>query len=81
MHNRITILKNKNGERIENHEDITEELLNHFKDILRESNTQEQEAIEKITQHIPKLVNEDHNRTLLKATTMMQVEQAVFELK
>ena len=66
---------------MENHDDITKELLNHFKDILKESNTQCQQAIKKITQHIPKLVNEDHNKMLLKAITLMEVEQVVFQLK
>lgn len=73
MHNRITVLKNQNEERMEKHEDITEELLNHFKEILKESNIQWREAIEKIIQHIPKFVNDDHNRMLLKATTLIEV--------
>ena len=38
MHNKISILKDQNGYRMETHEDIEQELLDYFKDILKEPN-------------------------------------------
>ena len=81
MHNRITILKNQTGERLETKYAITKELHNHFRDILQEPNHQRQETIREITQHIPKLITEDKNRMCLTATTAAEVEQVVFQLK
>ena len=81
MHNKITVIKNQTGERLEMEEAITEELCNHFRDILQEPNHQRQESIREITQHIPKLITKHHNRMLLTTTSLAEVEKEVFQLK
>jgi len=61
MKNTITHIQNRQGERIENHEVIEQELLTYFKQVHQEPQTNRTEAIEKITKSIPKIITEEHN--------------------
>lgn len=65
MDNNIAFINNIQGERIEVHEDMENESKNHFQDILREPLGNSDQAIRTITQHIPKIITEDHNNKLL----------------
>eukprot|EP00253_Pinus_taeda_P017696 PITA_17696 len=67
--------------RIETHEGIETEFFNYFKKMNREPNINRKEAIDKITRHIPRLINEDHNTLLLKPISLQEVESAVNLLK
>eukprot|EP00253_Pinus_taeda_P012427 PITA_12427 len=60
------------GERVENHEDIKQELLTYFKQVHHEPQTDRMEAIGKITKNIPKLITEEHNQLLLKPISLQE---------
>ena len=59
QHNIIFSLKDQNGNRLFNHEDMEKELVDHFKNLLTELEPNRTEAIEKITQHIPHVITKD----------------------
>lgn len=81
MHNNITSINNQHGERIEAHEDMEKEFTGYFQDILREPIGNRDEAIRTITQHIPRIITEDHNNKLLKPISLKEVEEAMNQLK
>jgi len=81
MHNNITFVNNQQGEIIEAHEDMEKEFTGYFKDILTEPEGNRTEAIRAITQHIPKIINEEHNNKLLQPTSLKEVEEAMAQLK
>ena len=70
MHNNIIQLQSQNGETLEEHQDIEKELLAHFKSVLQENQDNKQLAITKVLQHIPKLINEEHNQMLLHLVSL-----------
>ena len=49
MHNNIAFINNRQGERLEQHEDMEKELKGHFQDILREPQGCRNQAIRSIT--------------------------------
>lgn len=65
MHNNIAFINNRQGERLEVHEEMEQEFKEHFQEILREPPGCRDQAIQSLTQHISKLVTEDHNKMLL----------------
>ena len=79
--NHISILNTDQGEKLQAHTDIEQELLNYFKDMLKEPNIECQPSINKITQHIPRIITEDHNQMLLRPVTMQEVDQDMSQLK
>lgn len=81
MHNNITHIQNEQGIKVEKDEEIEKELLNYFKQMHREPNSDRSQAIEKITQNIPKLISDEHNQMLLKPVDLPEVEFAVRQLK
>jgi len=81
MHNNITHIQNEQGIKVEKHEEIETELLNYFRQVHREPNNDRSQAIEKITQNIPKLISEEHNQMLLKPVNIQEVELAIRQLK
>ena len=80
QHNRIFSLKETNGERLIKPEDMERELTTHFKDILTEPIPNRQEEIQKITQHIPRLITREKNLALLWEVTLQEVEEVVLSL-
>lgn len=81
MHNHITLLQNRQGEHLEKHEDIEQELLTHFRRVHQETETDQLPAIEKIINIIPKIVTEEHNQILLRPISLQEVETAMWQLK
>jgi len=81
MHNNITHIQNEKGVRMEKHEEIETELLNHLKHVHKEPNIDRSQAIKKITSTIPKLILEEHNQILLKLVDLQEVETSVQQLK
>ena len=81
MHNNIAFLNNGQGERLEDHADIEKELKGYFNTILQEPEGDRNQAIQIVTQHIPKIITDDHNTMLLKPITLQEVEQAMAQLK
>jgi len=81
MHNNITLLQNRQGEHLEKHEDIEQELLTHFRRVHRETETDWLRTIEKIIKIIPKIVTEEHNQILLRPISLQEVETTMRQLK
>lgn len=81
MHNNITQIHNQQGERLEEHDDIETELLKNFKNIHQEPQINRQPTIERIFQHIPKIITEEHNQLLLRLVTLQEVESTMNQLK
>ena len=81
MHNRISVLKDSDGNWLETHEEIEEELPTFFKDTLKEPNISREDDINQITQHIPRIISEEHKQVLLRPNTLVEVESAVFQLQ
>lgn len=59
--NMILSTKKYNGTMITSHEDISIEHNSFFGELLQEPNENNSEAIQKIVQNIPKVLNNDHN--------------------
>jgi hypothetical protein len=78
--NKITSLRDNQGNKVNNHQDIQSELMQYYSSLMQEPQQHRNEAIKKITQHIPKILNEDHNEALMRQITMEEVEQAIWEI-
>lgn len=81
MHNNILQLQNQQGERMEEHDDIERELITHFKYVHQEPQVNRQSAINKILQHVPKIITEEHNQLLLRLVTLLEVESTLDQMK
>jgi len=81
MHNNIAFINNIQGERLEKHEDIEQEFREYFQEALKQQAGTRSTAIQSITQHIPKIITEDHNQNLLQQVSMHEVEEAMAQLK
>jgi hypothetical protein len=69
------------GERLEKHEDIGNELRNHFSQLLIEPLEDRQEAIHNITSCIPYLISHEQNIKLMRVITHEEeVSQIVIEM-
>eukprot|EP00253_Pinus_taeda_P015705 PITA_15705 len=79
--NRIFSIKNQEGQRVIQHEEIEKVMVNHFKDILREPQTNRADAIAKISTEIPNVVTRDQNLALMRKITMEEVEDIVRNMK
>eukprot|EP00253_Pinus_taeda_P017956 PITA_17956 len=81
MHNNIAFISNRQGEKLEKHEEMEKEFQEHFHEILKEPPESRDQAIKKITQLIPKIITEDHNKQLLQSISMKEVEEAMSQIK
>ena len=70
MRNRISKLHSETGETLEEQKEIFEELTRHFSQLLSKPNHARHEAVHKVTQHIPPLINNEHNQSLMQPITM-----------
>jgi hypothetical protein len=52
-------------------------LIRHFQNLLTEPQINRSEAIHKITQHVPSLVTQEQNASLLRPITIKEVDQAL----
>lgn len=59
--NKIFSIKNQEGQRILKHDEIEKVLVNHFKNLLNETQENRTEAITKMSKEIPKLVTREQN--------------------
>jgi hypothetical protein len=75
--NKITHLISDEGETIHSHADMEKTLIKHFQDLLTEPIQDRQEAIQKITRHVPALVTQEQNAALLRPFTIEEVDQAL----
>jgi hypothetical protein len=81
MHNIISCLKNQDGTRLENHKDIETELVSYYVDLLMEENFSRGNAIQCVTSHIPSIVTDQHNASLMHPITLQEVDSVVMQMK
>ena len=60
---------------------MEQEFKKYFQDILREPPRCKDQAIRSLTQHIPKIIMENHNNMLLQPISMQEVEEAMAQFK
>jgi ATP phosphoribosyltransferase len=73
-------IRDQDGIERESHQEIENTLVNHFQGIAKEPNQDRSEAIQRIIQHIPKLVTEDQNVSLSKPIAKEEIDQVVQEM-
>lgn len=81
MHNNIPFIQKQGGEKVEQHEEIEKEFLNHFKQVHQEPEIDRRPAIDRITHNVPKLIMEEHNELLLHPILTQEVDTAMSQLK
>eukprot|EP00253_Pinus_taeda_P007130 PITA_07130 len=81
MHNSIPFIQTQGGAKIEKHEEIEAEFLNHFAQVHTEPEGDKRLAIERITNNVPKIITEEHNELLLRPILMQEVDDAMSQLK
>eukprot|EP00253_Pinus_taeda_P036581 PITA_36581 len=79
--NRILSIKNKNGERVVEQNEIEQVLMEHHKEILAEPQVDRRRAIQEICSAIPSLVTEDQNKALMRAVTIEELAEVVKAMK
>eukprot|EP00253_Pinus_taeda_P008564 PITA_08564 len=65
------------GETLQNHKEVSSLLTRHFNHIAQETQEERTEAIEELTQAIPRIITNEQNTALLRAVSMEEVEEAV----
>eukprot|EP00253_Pinus_taeda_P025596 PITA_25596 len=70
-------IKNKEGEPLKNHHDISSRLREHFNSMAQEPHLDRKEAIKELLKAIPKSINSDQNWALCREITLGEVEEAV----
>eukprot|EP00253_Pinus_taeda_P008091 PITA_08091 len=81
MCNNIPYIQKLGGERVEQHEEIEKELLNHFKQVHQEPDINRCPAVERIICNVPKLITAEHNELLLSPIQIQEVDVAMAQLK
>ena len=81
MHNHITNIKNNDGRLPESHKDIETNLVAYFEDILTENEQDRATSVQEVTSHIPSLITEQQNTTLMRPTTLQEVNIASSQMK
>ena len=80
MRNKISKMRTDSGDTLEEQQDISDELTCHFSQLLSEPNHKRLEAIGKVTQSIPSLMNNEHNHSLMQPISMQEVEETVEQM-
>jgi hypothetical protein len=75
--NKITHLISDDGDIVHSHEDMENTLIGYFQNLLTEPWAETQEAINKITQHVPSVITPEQNAALLRPITIEEVDQAL----
>jgi exonuclease III len=78
--NRITHLEDEQGNLIREHAHIEEELNRYYQNLLTESKEDRNEAITRVTSHIPSLITPEQNVALIRPITQEEVDQAVKDM-
>jgi hypothetical protein len=73
-HNKILNIKDQDGIEHESHQEIETALVKHFHGIAQEPIQDRTEAIQRIIQHIPRLVTKEQNVFLNKPISMEEVD-------
>jgi len=75
--NRIMHFVSNEGETLQSHADLESNLIDYFQDLLTKPISDRQEAINKITRHVPTLVTQEQNAALIRPFTIEEVDQAL----
>eukprot|EP00253_Pinus_taeda_P029063 PITA_29063 len=78
--NRIYSIKNAEGDRVIEQEEIEKILVDYFKGILTENQRDRGEAINNICREIPRLVTVEQNMALMRAVTMEELGEVVMNM-
>ena len=79
--NQINRLKERDGTILEEQRPIEQELIWYFSDLLSKSEDEDQRNRRNITEHIPKLVTQDHNFILMRPIKWEKVEEVVLQME
>eukprot|EP00253_Pinus_taeda_P007518 PITA_07518 len=80
-HNRISSIKNEDGQIQKTHEEIEAVLVKHFSGIAQEDILVREPFIKYFTNHIPKLVTREENDNLNKTVTKKEVSEVLKEMQ
>jgi hypothetical protein len=78
--NRITHLEDAQGNLLREHSRIEEELTRHYQNLMTETGQNREEAIARVTSHIPSLVTPEQNAALTRPITQEEVDQAAKDM-
>eukprot|EP00253_Pinus_taeda_P013100 PITA_13100 len=80
-HNRISSILNEYGELQTSHKNIEAVLVQHFRGITKENNSDKRKCIKDITRHIPKLVSREDNFNFNKLVIEEEVSEVLKEMQ
>lgn len=72
--NKISSIKNAEGERVEEQGDIEKILIDYHKGILTETQKERRAAIKRITKEFPKLITSEQNKALMREARLEEVK-------
>jgi hypothetical protein len=79
-HKKILKIKDQDGIEHESHQEIESAMVRNFHEISQELHQDRSEAIQRITQHIPRLVTKEQNIFMNKPIATEEVDQALQEM-
>ena len=79
--NRITNIKTNEVRILEIHKDMETELADYFEDMLTKNEQERATSIQEVTSHIPSLVTEQQNATLMRPTMLSEVTISSNQMK
>ena len=80
-HNRISSIKNEDGQHLQSHEEIEAVLVYHFREIAQENNSEREHFIRDLTRNIPKLVSREDNFNLNRPMTEEEVSEVLKDMQ
>lgn len=80
-HNRISMIKDEEGEIQNTHRDIEAVLVQHFWNITRDNILDRDQSIRGITRHIPKLVSKEDNFNLNRPVAEKEVSEVLKDMQ
>eukprot|EP00253_Pinus_taeda_P025821 PITA_25821 len=80
-HSRIFAIIKEDGQLLQTHEEIEVELVQHFREIARESNTERDHHIKDLIKHIPNLVSREDNFNLNRLVTEVEVREILNKIQ
>ena len=74
-------LKREDGSIVRTQEELETTLNSYFSKLLQDPDKDREEAHREVLNHIPKLITDEHNQILGKATEITEVETAVKQME
>ena len=74
---KILCLNNEKGETLQSHQEVATLLTKHFNNRAQEPGVDRTEAIEELTQAIPKIITNEKNLALIREISLDEVEEAI----